>query len=166
MIIRPEQKTDRQRIRIINTSAFETDAEANLVDALRQSGIPLISLVAEEGTQLIGHILLSPVSLTGQTHAIAGLAPMAVLPEWQGKGVGSCLVTEGLKYCIEAGYIAVVVLGHPNYYQRFGFVPASSFNIKSEYKVPDEAFMLKELEPSALTEIQGVIKYHEAFEKI
>ena len=168
MLIRLEQEADRQQIRIINTSAFDTDAEANLVEALRQSDIPLISLVAEEKNQLIGHILFSPVSLAGQAHApaIAGLAPMAVLPEWQGKGVGNRLVREGLKYCAEAGYDAVVVLGHPDYYPRFGFVPASTFNIKSEYEVPDEAFMLKELKQSALTGIQGVIQYHQAFHQM
>ncbi|MDH3948293.1 MAG: N-acetyltransferase [Gammaproteobacteria bacterium] len=168
MLIRLEQEADRQQIRIINTSAFETDAEANLVEALRQSDIPLISLVAEEENQLIGHILFSPVSLAGQAHtpAIAGLAPMAVLPEWQGKGVGNRLVREGLKYCAEAGYDAVVVLGHPDYYPRFGFVPASTFNIKSEYEVPDEAFMLKELKESALTGIRGVVQYHETFNQL
>ena len=168
MHIRPEQEADHQQIRIINTSAFETDAEANLVDALRQSDIPIISLVAEDENQLIGHILFSPVSLAGQAPAcaIAGLAPMAVLPAWQGKGVGSRLVREGLKYCAEAGYVAVVVLGHPDYYPRFGFVPASRFNIKSEYDAPDEAFMLKELKQSALAGIKGVIQYHEAFKQV
>ena len=145
MLIRLEQETDRQQIRTINTRAFDTSAEANLVDILRRSGVPLISLVAEENGQLIGHILFSPITLQGQTDApaIAGLGPMAVLPDWQGQGVGSHLVTTGLKYCSEAGYDAVVVLGHPEYYPRFGFVPASRFNIKSEYEVPDEVFMLK-----------------------
>ena len=168
MHIRLEQEADRHQIRIINTSAFETTAEADLVDVLRQSDIPLISLVAEEENQLIGHILFSPVSLAEQAHAptIAGLAPMAVLPAWQGKGVGSRLVTEGLKYCAEAGYVAVVVLGHPDYYPRFGFVPASRFNIKSEYEVPDEVFMLKELKEAALSGIQGVIQYHDSFKQI
>ena len=145
MHIRPEQEADHQQIRIINTSAFETDAEANLVEALRQCDIPLISLVAEEGNQLIGHILFSPVSLTESAHtpAITGLAPMAILPAWQGNGVGSRLVREGLRYCAEAGYVAVAVLGHPDYYPRFGFVPASRFNIKSEYEVPDEVSCLR-----------------------
>ena len=168
MNIRLEQESDRHQIRLIHTSAFETDAEANLVEALRQSNIPLVSLVAEESNQLIGHILFSPVSLAEQAHApaIAGLAPMAVLPERQGEGVGSRLVMEGLKYCTEAGYIAIVVLGHPDYYPRFGFVPASRFNIKSEYEVPDEVFMLKELKEAALTGIKGVIQYHEVFKQL
>lgn len=168
MLIRLEQEADHQQIRIINSSAFETAAEANLVDVLRRSDIPLISLVAEGKDQLIGHILFSPVSLAGQTQSpsIAGLGPMAVLPAWQGQGVGSRLIREGLKYCAEAGYVAVVVLGHPDYYPRFGFVPASTFNIKSEYEVPEEVFMLKELKPSALTGIQGVIQYHQAFNQI
>jgi putative acetyltransferase len=168
MLIRLEQETDRQQIRTINTRAFDTSAEANLVDILRRSGVPLISLVAEENGQLIGHILFSPITLQGQTDApaIAGLGPMAVLPDWQGQGVGGHLVTAGLKYCSEAGYDAVVVLGHPEYYPRFGFVPASRFNIKSEYEVPDEVFMLKELKPATLTGIEGIIQYHEAFNQV
>ena len=168
MIIRLEQQTDRQQIRIINKNAFDTDAEANLVDLLRQSNIPLISLVAEVDNQLIGHILFGPVTLAEQTQAcaIAGLAPMAVLPAWQNKGVGSRLVKDGLKHCAEAVYDAVVVLGHPDYYPRFGFVPASRFHIKSEYEVPDEVFMLKELKQSALKGIKGVVQYHRAFNQV
>jgi len=167
MKIRPEQPGDQQQIRMINQQAFAGDADANLVEALRNSGIPLISLVAEENSQLIGHILFSPVTLAGQKNAppIAGLAPMAVLPERQGQGVGSRLVTEGLEYCARAGYVAVVVLGHPDYYPRFGFVPASNFNIRSEYNVPDEVFMLKELLESALRGIKGTIQYHAKFKQ-
>ena len=168
MLIRLEQEGDRQQIRAVHSQAFDTSAEANLVDALRVSQIPLISLVAEEGCQIVGHILFSPVSLRGQTPtvAIAGLAPMAVLPAWQGQGIGSRLLTEGLKYCTEAGYIAVVVLGHADYYPRFGFVPASRFNIKSEYEIPDEVFMLKELKPSGLSGMEGIVQYHEAFNQV
>ena len=167
MIIRPEQPRDQQQIRTINQQAFAGDAEANLVDALRNSGLPLISLVAEENNRLIGHILFSPVTLAGQTSApaIAALGPMAVLPERQGQGVGNLLVTTGLEYCVSAGYVAVVVMGHPDYYPRFGFVPASNFNIKSEYNVPAEVFMLKELLDSALKGSKGTIQYHAAFKQ-
>jgi len=165
MKIRPEQPGDQPQIRMINQQAFASDTEANLVDTLRNSGVPLISLVAEEDGQLVGHILFSPLTLSGQKNAppIAGLAPMAVLPDWQGRGVGSLLVTTGLEYCASAGYVAVVVLGHPDYYPRFGFVPASGFGIKSEFNVPDEVFMLKTLQGSALQGIKGTVQYHAAF---
>lgn len=167
MRIRPEQPGDQQQIREINQQAFAGVTEANLVDALRNSGTPLISLVAEENNRLIGHILFSPVTLVGQTStpAIAGLGPMAVLPESQGQGVGSRLVIEGLEFCLRAGYVAVVVLGYPDYYPRFGFVPASRFNLKSEYDVPDEVFMLMELQDSALKDCKGIIQYHAAFKQ-
>lgn len=168
MKIRSEQPGDQSQIRRINQQAFADDAEANLVETLRKTGLSLISLVAEENALLIGHILFSPVTLAGQKHAvpIAGLAPMAVLPEWQGRGVGSLLVKAGLEYCANAGYLAVVVLGHPAYYSRFGFVPASNFQIKSEYNVPDEVFMLKELKDFALRGIKGTIQYHPVFKQL
>ncbi len=166
MTIRPERPGDRLQIRHINQQAFDDDAEANLIDALRDSGLPLISLVAEERSQLIGHILFSPVRLIGPkpAPAIAGLAPMAVLPDWQGRGVGSSLVTAGLDDCAKAGYVAVVVLGHPDYYPRFGFVSARHFHIQSEYDVADDVFMLKELQDAALEGISGTVQYHPAFQ--
>lgn len=166
MKIRPELERDQANIRHIHQQAFGDDTEANLVDRLRRSEQSLISLVAEEQAQLIGHILFSPVTLAGPQPAppMAGLAPMAVLPQWQRRGVGSLLVTIGLEYCTKAGYAAVVVLGHPDYYPRFGFVPASHFQIKSEYDVPDEVFMLKELQPGTLQGVTGTIHYHPAFQ--
>ena len=138
MIIRAERPEDVQEIRDINIEAFDTEAEANLVEVLRNSGIPLISLVAEEGGGLIGHILFSPVTLEDgkSSLSIAGLAPMAVLPNWQNKGIGSKLMEEGLRHCKHFGYAAVVVLGHPGYYPRFGFVPSVNYGMKSEYDVP------------------------------
>lgn len=168
MKIRPEQPGDKAHIRHIHQQAFGGDSEADLVDQLRNTDLTLISLVAEEQAQLVGHILFSPVTLVGpgSVPPIAGLAPMAVLPQWQKRGVGSLLITTGLDYCAKAGYVAVVVLGHPAYYPRFGFVPASRFHIKSEYDVPDEVFMLKELQPSALQGFSGTIQYHPAFQQV
>ena len=163
--IRPERKDDIKKIWRVNAAAFNTDAEAHLVDSLRKSGMPLISLVAEANEKLIGHILFSPVSLSGSKIdiKIAGLAPMSVLPDHQKQGIGASLVRAGLKCCLSDGYKAVVVLGHPDYYPKFGFAPSSRFGIKSEYDVPDEVFMVKELEHGALSEYKGIVKYHPLF---
>ena len=143
MFIRAEQEHDHDAVRAINIAAFETPAEANLVDTLREQVTPLISLVAEENNTVIGHILFSPVSLSGHPELKAiGLAPMAVSPEHQQKGVGSALVRAGLEQSKQLGIVAVVVLGHPEYYPRFGFLPSSRFGIDSEYGVPEELFMV------------------------
>jgi putative acetyltransferase len=164
MRIRPENTGDFDMVRKVNIKAFGQESEADLVDALRKSGIPLISLVTEEDNKITGHIIFSPVTIDGcASISIAGLAPMAVLPEFQRKGIGSMLVKEGLKQCKQAGYSAVVVLGHPEYYPRFGFVPSSTYNIKSEYDVPENVFMILELPEGALKGCHGTAKYHENF---
>ncbi len=168
IIIRKEQTEDFDKIREINTQSFDTEAEANLVDNLRTSGKPLISLIAETKGIITGHILFSPVELINNKHSIkiAGLAPMAVLPEFQNQGIGSALINEGLKHCKSEDYQAVVVLGHPEYYPKFGFVPSSHYGIKSEYDVPDEVFMIIELEKDSLANHTGIVRYHEAFNQL
>ena len=90
---------------------------------------------------------------------------MAVAPEFQNKGIGSKLVEEGIRGCKEAAYDAIVVLGHPDYYTRFGFIPSVNFEIKSEYNVPDEVFMALELNEGALADCRGIVKYHDVFNK-
>jgi putative acetyltransferase len=127
--IRPETKEDIVKIWKLNASAFDTEAEANLVDNLRESGARLISLVAEINKKAVGHILFSPVMLSGKGTdvKIAGLAPMAVMPDHQNQGIGTALVRKGLRHCKSKGYQAAVVLGHPDYYPRFGFMPCSGF---------------------------------------
>lgn len=146
MNIRFEQPDDLEKIRKLYLEAFETDTEANIVDVLRNTGIELISLVAEENKEVIGHILFSPVTMEGDGKIrITGPAPMAVLPGRRRKGIGAQPVNEGLKACANAGYEVVVVLGHPDYYPRFGFAPSVNFGIKSEYDVAPEVFMVKEL---------------------
>ncbi len=162
MNIRFEQPNDIEQIKNVYLIAFETDTEANIVDALRNARVELISLVAEKNVEIIGHILFSPVTLDGDTKII-GLAPMAVLPNWQRKGVGSKLINEEMKACQKAGYEAVVVLGDPDYYLRFGFEPSVNFRIKSEYDVPSEVFMVKELKKGALKDKTGTVKYHQLF---
>jgi len=152
MIIREEQQGDAERIRAVNLAAFETSTEADLVDALRRQATPLISLVAEEDTNIVGHILFSPVTLANESGlALMGLAPMAVVPSRQRQGVGSSLVREGLERCRQLNAAAVVVLGHSEYYPRFGFLPALSLSLRSEYDVPEEVFMVRDLRDGALS---------------
>ncbi len=165
MNIQKEKDFDKEKIWKVNAEAFETEAEANLVNTLRDSGIPFISLVAEEDEEIVGHILFTPVELIDDDSGLKliGLAPMAVLTKFQKKGIGSQLVKTGIENCSTQGYDAVVVLGHPEYYPKFGFVPSVKYGIKSEYDAPDEAFMVLELKESSLKDKNGIIKYHAAF---
>lgn len=162
--IRPEEPSDWPAVAAIHLAAFGRAAEAELVAALREQAHPLISLVVESGGRVVGHILFSPVTLEDRSDpSIMGLAPMAVAPEAQRTGFGSTLVRAGLEHCKQRGAAAVVVLGHPGYYPRFGFVSAARLGLRSEYDVPDEVFMALELEPGALRGARGTIRYHRAF---
>lgn len=169
MLIRTEEKKDWASVYEVNASAFETPVEADLVNTLREHAQPVVSLVAEDEDDgaIVGHIMFSPVSLPGYPELrIMGLAPMAVAPERQGKGIGSALVRAGLEQCKQLGFGAVVVLGHPEYYPRFGFMPFTRFGIVCEYEVPEEAFMLLELHPGYLRGASGKVKYHAAFKNV
>ena len=167
MRIRSERQTDRAQVRAVNTAAFETSLEADLVESLHAKGVELVSLVAEIDSAVVGHILFSPVSLTEHPQLkLMGLGPMAVMPDYQRQGIGSALVREGLNCCKQLHCKAVVVLGHPEYYPRFGFVPASELAIRSEYDVPDEAFMIAELEPGSLRGVTGLVRYDEGFASV
>jgi putative acetyltransferase len=164
MLIRAEEQEDRAGVRAVHLSAFETALEANLVDALREQAEPLVSLVADDDSAIVGHIMFSPVSLSGhRALRIMGLAPMAVFPDRQRKGIGSALVHAGLEQCKQLGFGAVVVLGHPAYYPRFGFSPSARFGMGSEYDVPEDVFMALELRAGFLRGASGTIKYHAAF---
>ena len=167
MLIQTEEEVDWAAVYALNAAAFETPVEANLVDALRQQARPVVSLVAEDNQTVVGHIMFSPVSLAGHSGVkIMGLAPIAVAPDHQRKGIGSALVPAGLERCKRLGFGAVVVLGHPEYYPRFGFLPSSCFGIGCEYEVPEEAFMVMELQPGYLRGTSGTIKYHAAFSNV
>jgi putative acetyltransferase len=166
--IRPEQPADLTAIHNVVEQAFQqafsSFAEAALVDKLRANGKAIVSLVAVEDDQIVGHILFTEVTLGDAT--IIGLAPVAVLPSHQKQGIGALLINAGIEACRNAGYAAIVVLGHPDYYPRFGFVPASRFGIKSEYDVSDETFMALELQPGALANCASVAKYQPEFNEV
>ena len=168
IIINKESASDIDQVRKVNIAAFGRNDEARLVDRLRNTGIPYISLTAIKEHEVIGHILFTRVELSGYEGELnlTGLGPMAVRPEYQGFGIGTRLVKHGLSECNNSDSDAVVVLGHPEYYQRFGFVPSASYGIHSEFEVPSEAFMILELKPAVLTGKMGVIKYHELFNSV
>lgn len=166
--IRAERAGDETAVRRVNELAFGQADEAALVDALRAAADPHISLVATDGGEIVGHIFFSPVSIEPEDSPFAamGLAPMAVLPGHQRRGVGSALVRAGLEECRRIGHNVVVVLGHPEYYPRFGFRPASRAGLRCEYPVPDEVFMVVELEPGALAGRRGLVKYRPEFGEV
>jgi putative acetyltransferase len=164
MRIRTEDEADRAAIHAVNRAAFGTVVEANLVDVLRRKAPQFVSLVADVDDAIVGHIVFSKVWLTGRDDLrLMALGPMAVAPDYQRKGIGSALVRAGLTSCRQLGCQGVVVLGHAEYYPRFGFSPAVRYAIRSEYDVPEDVFMVVELEAGALRGASGVVRYDEAF---
>ena len=165
MNIRAEKKADIDGIWQVNADAFATTEEAELVNALRDSGVPYISLIYEKNSKLVGHILFTAVELVADTSGLKlmGLAPMAVSPKLQRSGIGTSLIKSGIQQCIDHGYDAIVVLGHPNYYPKFGFVPSVQYAITTEYDVAEDVFMALEIKAGALTGKKGTIKYHPVF---
>ena len=164
--VRPETPTDYTAVEQLTHDAFNHNAEVRLIIALRQQP-GSISLVAEQHGKLVGHILFSVAHLADQENiTLMALAPMAVTNVLQHQGIGSALVRAGLELCRERGATAVVVLGHPDYYPRFGFIPASHFNISCPWRVPDDTFMLLAMKPALLKGKSGQVLYHPAFAKL
>lgn len=175
MELRAEQPEDVEAIRQVNITAFGREGEANLVDRLR--GVAsTFSFVASKSGQIVGHIFFSPVviwqsrgSAIEREYAadlpVLGLAPVAVLPDYQRQGIGSLLIQYGLEQSAQLGFKAIVVLGHPRYYSRFGFTPAKEKGLGCEYAVLDEAFMVLELE-GALAGCTGTVKYRSEFNNL
>jgi putative acetyltransferase len=163
IIVRAENSEERSAIHAINEAAFGSQDEADLVDELRTEGAVLLSLVAEMQERIVGHILFSRMSIETAHRPVpaAALAPMAVLPEHQRRGIGGRLIHHGLNLLREQGEQIVIVLGHPNYYPRFGFSSGKAFSLESPF--PQDAFMAMELSPGALEGVRGTVRYPAAF---
>lgn len=169
--IRHEQKSDIRAIRELTVAAF-TDSElgyhgeAEIIDRLRANCPEFLSLVAEDKGQIIGHILFSPVQIVGEGRVWSGLglAPMCVRPESQNQGIGSLLVETGLKQLAGNACPFVVVLGHPEFYARFGFEAACQYGITCEFAgIPDDVFRIKRMPPDRRDRPQGTAKYRREF---
>jgi putative acetyltransferase len=165
-VIRQETPADHDAIREVNRLAFGREDEASLVETLREGGYARFSLVAEEGGQVVGHILFSdlPIVTPHWTVEALALAPMAVIPSRQRQGIGSLLAREGLRVCRESGHRIVVVLGHPEFYPRFGFSAGLAERLRSPFSGP--AFMAIELVPGALEGVEGEVRYPPPFEGV
>jgi putative acetyltransferase len=150
-------------VRAVNEAAFRRPDEADLIEALRDEGAVLLSLVAEAGGQIRGHILFSRMTVETAHGSVAAvsLAPMAVLPGHQGQGIGSELVRRGLDRLRDQRESIVIVLGHEHYYPRFGFSSEKARSLSSPS--PPEAYMALELSASALDGVQGTVRYAAAF---
>ena len=168
-MIRPETSADHAAIREVNISAFDGPEEADLIDLLRDDGDVIASLVAEDAGAVVGHIMFSPLIVEGppllegtaRRILAAALAPVSVRPEWQREGIGSALVRRGLDRCRERGVEAVIVLGHADYYPRFGFSAALAERLDAPFS--GESFMALELLPGVLAGTPGCVHYAKAF---
>jgi putative acetyltransferase len=161
--VRFEVAGDEAAVRAVNEEAFGGVVEAGIVDALRGSA-DSISLVAIANREVVGHILFTPVTIErAPALRVAGLAPMAVLPLFQRRGVGGALIRAGLEECRRSRYAAVVVVGHPEYYPKFGFTPADTWGVEYADPIPREVFMALELERGALSGCAGVVRFRPEF---
>lgn len=162
--IRHEANQDRAAIWNVNQAAFEGDAEANLVNSLRDGGFAKVSMVAEINGKVVGHILFSQITIATEAEVVnaLSLAPMAVLPDYQRQGIGSRLVVAGLEACRERDHRIIVVLGHPEFYQRFGFAAELARTLRSPFG-GGEAWMALALMPGALSEVVGRVEYSPPF---
>ncbi|WP_321309857.1 N-acetyltransferase [Marinifilum fragile] len=168
--IRPENKNDYSTISMVNDMAFGQEAEGILIEKLRKNKkfIKDLSLVACMGNEIIGHILFFPITIKGnkQEFNTLALAPMSVIPELQGLGIGSQLVEKGIAKAKNLGHKSIIVLGHENYYPKFGFKPAATFNIIAPFDVPENAFMALEIVKDALSTVEGTVEYPKEFDEV
>jgi len=166
--IRREDERDYDLIDEIEVSAFGRPGEARLVRSLRSGATPYLSLVASHGDELVGHVFLSPVTIEDASAApvCAGLAPLAVRPEVQGRGVGAALVRAALAECSHLGWEAVFLLGDPLYYSRFGFALSAPRGLRYESEAFDSAFQFLEIMDGSLEDVRGWVRFHGAFDEL
>jgi putative acetyltransferase len=166
VIIRGERRADAPAVYAVVSAAFEREDEAKLVDALRRAADPYVALVAEAEGRIVGHIAFTPVAIDGSGPAAMGLAPLAVEPNTQRRGIGSALVRAGLRSCEERNVGLVFVLGHPNYYARLGFRKAAELHFHFRTQGIEPAFQVLELSTGAAAGRSGFVRYHPAFEAV
>ena len=166
--IREELEKDYEVVERLTEEAFKNAVHSDgtehlLVNRLRKSDdfIKELSLVAEDNGKVIAHLMLTKAKINNGDMSVEtlALAPVSVIPEYQGKGIGSKLINVARRL----GYKSVIVLGHDKYYPKFGFVPASKYGIKAPFDVPDEAFMVKELNDGSLIGVSGIVEYTKEF---
>ena len=167
ILVRNENASDVNEVEGLLFAAFTGHDEARAVELLRKSGSITIARVAEFDQRVVGHILFSPMTIEPAQLGFRGigLAPLAVLPEFQRMGIGTKLVLDGVTVCQQLLYSGVFVLGDVAYYERFGFQPASKFDLTSEYNAGD-AFMALELQPGSLAGFHGTVKYRPEFNQV
>jgi len=164
--IREEEPRDKESVRRVNLAAFRDVSEAAVVEKLRAACDDYLAFVAVEDEKVVGHILFTPATFDGHGVIGMGLAPMAVLPTHQRTGIGSRLVRHGLEHVRQSGCPFVIVLGHPEYYPRFGFERASKYQLRSQWEgIPDEAFMVVVYDRAALPKAGGVARYRDEFDE-
>jgi len=164
--VRPEKPEDVAAVHAVNEEAFGQPAEADIVDVLREECANHVSLVATVEGQVVGHIFFTPVTIPEAAKELMGmgLGPMAVLPVFQRQGIGSRLVRAGIGALRKACCPFIIVVGHPEYYPRFGFVPASGHGLACQWEaIPDDAFMVLILDEGAMTRVSGVARYRDEF---
>jgi putative acetyltransferase len=169
MILRTEESSDYSSVYALTCEAFGgRNDESLLIERIRASVyfVPELSIVAEIDNKIVGHLLLSRATVVEQerNHDVMVLAPVAVKPEYQKRGIGGSLIREGLHRCRTLGYGLVLLIGHPDYYPKFGFKPARSFQFElRQFEVPNEVFMVCELQEGEIKKCKGELRYPEAF---
>lgn len=170
--IRCELEKDYNTVENVVKESFKNEEfsdkdEHNLVNRLRNSKeyVKELALLAEINEKIVGYSLLTKINIKNKNESreSLALAPVSVLPEYQNKGVGSTLINKAIEKAKNLGYISIVVLGHPNYYLKFGFINSSEFDIKPPFEVPNDVFKVLVLDEEKFKGTSGVVEYSSAF---